>query len=162
LTQPAAIAISGVIDAANCLGAADGAVDASVSGGTGAYTYADALDPLGGFGAFAIVAPQNLAKAKASILEEINKMTTGKIPDDELQKAKDAWIKAQDTSLSSDGVVLQLLRQQLYRGRTMAFTKELRAKLGAVTPADVERVARKHLQPDRLVIVDAGDSSKAK
>jgi zinc protease len=133
-----------------------------LSYGTGAFTYADALDPSGGFGAYAIVAPQNLAKAKASILEEINKLTTGKIPSDELQKAKDAWIKAQDTSLSNDSVVLQMLRQQLYRGRTMAFTKELRRKLGAVTPADVERVARKHLQPDKLVIVDAGDSSKAK
>ncbi|MGN6108841.1 MAG: M16 family metallopeptidase [Kofleriaceae bacterium] len=133
-----------------------------LSYGTGAFTYADALDENGGFGAFAIVAPQNLAKAKASILEEINKMTTGKVPTEELQKAKQAWIKAQDTVLSDDSTVLAMLSNQLFRGRTTAFTQQLRAKIQAVTPADVERVAKKHLQPNKLVIIDAGDSSKAK
>jgi zinc protease len=131
-----------------------------LSYGAGAYTYASAEDAAGGFGAYAIVAPQNLAKAKASILEEINKIATGKVGADELARAKESWIKDQDTSLSNDGYVAYQLRNQTYLGRTTAEEKALRAKLGAVTPADIERVARKHLQPSRLVIVDAGDASK--
>jgi zinc protease len=132
-----------------------------LSYGTGAFTYASAEDVSGGFGAFAIVAPQNLAKAKASILEEINKMAAGKIAADELARAKEAWIKDKDTSLSNDSYVVELLREQTYLGRTTAADKMLRAKLQAVTPADLERVAKKYLQPSKLVIVDAGDSSKA-
>jgi zinc protease len=132
-----------------------------LSYGAGAYTYADEEDAAGGFGAYAIVAPQNVAKAKASMLEEINKIATGKVAADELARAKASWIKDQDTSLSNDGYVADLLRDQTYLGRTTAHDQALRGKLQAVTAADLERVARKHLQPNRLVIVDAGDSSKA-
>jgi zinc protease len=132
-----------------------------LSYGAGAYTQAEAEDDLGSFGAYAIVAPQNLAKAKASMLEEINKIVTGKVAADELARAKESWIKDQDTNLSNDGYVAFLLRRQAYLGRTTAEEKALRQKLQAVTPADLERVARKHLQPSKLVIVDAGDSSKA-
>lgn len=133
-----------------------------LSYGAGAWATADAFDESGSFGAYAIVAPQNLAKAKASILDEIAKMADGKTTPDELQRTKDSWIKAQDTQLSDDSTVTFMLRSQLYRGRTTTHTKELRAKLQAVTPADIERVAKRRLDPKRLVIVDAGDLAKAK
>lgn len=133
-----------------------------LSYGTGAWTYADAFDAAGGFGTYAIVAPHNLAKAKASILEEINKLTSGGVTRDELARAQQAWVKLQDTQLSDDGVVTELLRDQLYRGRTTVELAALRAKVLALTPADVERVAHKYLQPARLVIIDAGDVAKTK
>jgi zinc protease len=124
---------------------------------TGAATFAGAHDESGGFRAFATVAPQNLAKAKASMLEEINKLATGRVPPDELQRAKDAWIRAQETNLSNDTWLVQMLRIELFRGRTMAFAREQRTKVQAVTVAEVERVAKKYLRPSRLVMVDAGD-----
>ena len=133
-----------------------------LSYGAGAWTYAGALDDDGGFGAHAIVAPQNLAKAKASLLEEITRMASGKVDDAELAHAKDSWIKNQDTSLSNDSYVVGMLQTQLYRGRTTEHTKQLRGKLQAVTAADVERVARTYLDPKKLVIVDAGDPTKAR
>ena len=133
-----------------------------LSYGVGAWTFAGVLDDTGGFGVFAIVAPQNLAKAKASLLDEIGKMTTGKIEAEELSRAKDAWTKQIDTNLSSDDFVTQMIENQLYRGRTSTYLQDLRKKVQALTTADVERVAKQHLHPDRLVIVDAGDQSKAK
>ena len=39
ITQPAAMVINGIVDAANCQGAADGAIDVTPTGGTGAYGY---------------------------------------------------------------------------------------------------------------------------
>jgi predicted Zn-dependent peptidase len=53
-----------------------------------------------------------------------------------------------------------MLRQQSYRGRTSQWTKDLRAKVQALTPADVEKAAKKYLQPSRLTVIDAGDVSK--
>src|SRR5204863_3149786 len=44
-----------------------------LSYGSGAWTEAGTLDDVASFGAYAIVAPQNLAKAKASLLDEITK-----------------------------------------------------------------------------------------
>ena len=133
-----------------------------LSYGVSTWAYAGALDDAGGFGGYAIVAPQNLAKAKASILEELGKMSTGKVSDDELKRAKELWVKEQDTSLSNDNYVVRVLGDGLFRGRTTEFTKQLRAKVAAVTAADVERVAKKYLDPKRLTIVDAGDTAKAK
>jgi len=133
-----------------------------VSYGTGAWTYAGAQDDAGGFGAEAIVAPQNLAKARAAMIEEITKVTTTKVSEEELQRAKDGWIKSQDTNLSSDGFVTNMLASQTHRGRTTDFVLALRAKLVTVTVADIERVAKKYLDPKRLIVVDAGDTSKTK
>ncbi|HTL34544.1 MAG TPA: pitrilysin family protein [Kofleriaceae bacterium] len=133
-----------------------------LSYGVATWAFADSFDNVGGFGGYAIVAPQNLAKAKASFLEEIEKLTTGKVTDEELKRAKDTWIKEQDTGLSNDGYVVQMLQRQTFRGRTNAFTKELRAKIQAVTADDVARVAKKYLDPKRLAVVDAGDTAKQK
>jgi zinc protease len=133
-----------------------------LSYGVQGFTQADAFDQVGLFGVFAIVAPQNLAKAKASILDEVGKMTTGKIEADELARSKDEWIKSIDTQLSSDAFVVELLQHELYRERAASHLIELRKKVQALTADDVEKAAKKYFKVDRLVVVDAGDTSKAK
>jgi zinc protease len=132
-----------------------------LSYGTGAWTSAEDQDAVGSMGTYAIVAPQNLNKAKASILDEINKIASGAdITDAELARAKDGWIKADDTNLSSDGFVRGMLGQNAYLGRTTSWQKGLRAKIAAVTLADVKRVAAKHVNAKKLVVVSAGDMAK--
>jgi zinc protease len=131
-----------------------------LSYGVATWAYADAFDKAGGIGGYAIVAPQNLEKAKKSLLEEIDKMTTGKVSAEELKRAKDGFIKDQDTSLSDDNNVKEMLVTQAYRGRTTAYTKEMRAKVQAVSADDIQRVAKKYLDPKRLTVVDAGDVAK--
>ncbi|MDX2087264.1 MAG: hypothetical protein SFX73_05420 [Kofleriaceae bacterium] len=49
-----------------------------------------------------------------------------------------------------------------YCDRTLQFPIELCKRIQALTPADVERVAKRYLQPSKLIVVDAGDASKAK
>src|SRR3569623_2765647 len=133
-----------------------------LSYGVASWAYANPFDEAGGFGGYAILAPQNLSKAKTSLLDEVNKIASGKVEDKELQHAKDAWIKDQDTSLSDDNYVLQLLGNELYRNRTTDYTTQLRAHIQAVTGADLERVKKKYFDPKRLVLVAAGDHAKAK
>jgi zinc protease len=132
-----------------------------LSYGVELWVTADPFDSVGDFGGYAIVAPQNVAKAKASLLDEIAQLRTTKVSTAELQRAKDSWIKDQDTSLSNDDYLVSVLGQQTYRKRTTAFMIELRAKIRAVTPDDVMRVAAKYLDPTRFVVVDAGDQAKA-
>ncbi len=132
-----------------------------LSYGTGAWTSADDEDTTGSFGAYAIVAPANMNKAKASILEEVNKMAGGDVTDVELARAKEGWAKQEDTNLSNDGYVRSTLGRNAYLGRTMAWHKALRAKIAAVTAADVARVAKKYLDPKKLVVIVAGDVAKS-
>jgi zinc protease len=133
-----------------------------LSYGVSTWAYAGSIDDAGGFGGYAIVAPQNLAKAKSSLLDEIQRMAGAPITDDELRHAKEAWLKLQDTSLSNDNYVVWMLENQLYCGRTNAFLKDLRSKVAALTTTDVERVAARRLDPNRIFFVDAGDHAKEK
>ena len=131
-----------------------------LSYGVASWVFAGALDDAGGIGGYAIMAPQNVAKAKASMIDEITKMTTGAVAKDELQRAKDTWLKELETNLADDSYVASLLENQLFRGRTMDFNRKMRAAVQAVTEADVAKVAKAHLAPGRLIIVDAGDQAK--
>ena len=74
---------------------------------------------------------------------------------------KDTWIKEQDTSLSNDSYVAEHARDagvprphdRVHEGAAREDRRRSRA-------ADIERVAKKYLDPKRLVIVDAGDVAK--
>ncbi|MEJ7604409.1 MAG: pitrilysin family protein, partial [Kofleriaceae bacterium] len=127
-----------------------------LSYGVWAWTNADAFDSSGSFGGGAIVAPQNAAKAKAAILEEVNRLLTSRVTDDELRRAKDGWTKSIDTQLSNDGFVVTMLNEQAYRGRTSEYLRLLRAKIAALTATDIERVTKQYIQPAKLFMVDAG------
>ena len=131
-----------------------------LSYGTWAWTSADSFDSSGTFAGGAIVAPQNAAKAKAAILEEINRLLATPLTEDELRRAKEGWTKSLDTDLSSDAYVVYMLDDLAYRGRTFAFMKDLRTKVLAVTAADLQRVARKYIQPTKLFMIDAGSTPK--
>ncbi len=128
--------------------------------GVATWVFGGALDDYGGVGGYMIVAPQNLAKAKASMLDEFAKMTSTPVSDTELAQAKDAWIKDEDTNLASDRFVMGMLASQLRSNRGMEFSKKLRAGIEAVTAADVQRVAKARLDPSRLVVIDAGDQAR--
>jgi zinc protease len=132
-----------------------------LSYGVAAWAYADSFDGVGGIGGYAIVAPQNVGKAKASLLEEIDRMLTGTVTEQELKRAKDSWLKDLETNLSSDSYVADMLANQAFRKRTTEFTRGLKTKIQAVTSADIARVAKAYLDPKRLIVVEAGDAAKA-
>ena len=131
-----------------------------LSYGAGAFTSADPLDEVGSVSGYAIVAPTNADKAVASLFDELTKAASGVVTADELARARESWSKSLDTNLSSDGYVAHKLAEGLYLERTLAFTGELRQKIRAVQLADVQRVARKFLHPDQVVLIKAGDFTK--
>ena len=47
-------------------------------------------------------------------------------------------------------------------GRTLAYDKDLEAKVAALTVAQVNEALRQHLKPANLSIISAGDFAKAK
>ena len=119
------------------------------------------LDPVGRVMAAAILAPQNLGKGKAAILEEIDRLIKDGVTDDEVAVARKAWIEQSDNGLADDGGLIGLLRNDRFVGRDFAWHQAYRVKLAKVTAADVNRVVRAYLQPSKFIVIEAGDLAKA-
>jgi zinc protease len=55
-----------------------------------------------------------------------------------------------------------VLGSELHAGRTFAFYADLAKKINALNTEEVSSAFRKHIEPNRLVIVQAGDFRKEK
>ena len=135
-----------------------------LSYGVSTWAFADAFDEAGGFGGYAIVAPQNLAQGQglAARRDRQDRERQGRRTRSS-QRAKDAWIKDQDTSLSDDNYVVQHARRTSCTAAARPTSRSSCApRSRRVTGADIERVAKKWFDPKRLVFVDAGDHAKEK
>ncbi|HTJ47723.1 MAG TPA: pitrilysin family protein [Kofleriaceae bacterium] len=133
-----------------------------LSYGAWGWTSAGALDPVGTIGASAIVAPQNLAKARASMEDELRALAARPFTQDELDHARDGWLAQFAVTLASDTALADELADGLYLGRTLAWRRDLEAKVKALSPADLTAVAAKRVRPDALIVVQAGAMAKTK
>jgi len=119
------------------------------------------LDPVGQVMMGAILAPQNLPKAKAALLEELKRLLTTGVSEPEVETARKAWIEQHDNALADDGALAATLRADRFLGRDFGWHQARRDQLAKVTAADVNRVLKTYLQPDQLIVLEAGDLAKA-
>jgi zinc protease len=131
-----------------------------LSYGVGSQYFASPIDPSAGFLFFAICNPVNMAKVNHAIAEEVEKILKTGIADEELEQAKTAYLKQLKGRRANEAQLAQLLGNALFIGRTFAFDAEQEQKVGALTPEAVNTALRKHLEPKKLVIVEAGDFKK--
>jgi zinc protease len=121
----------------------------------------DRIDDSGSFSVQAIAAPQNMAKVEAAIREELARLVKDGVTADELRDAVSGILTQRERSRAEDGTVAGMLSDQLYYGRTMAFTAELDAQFKALTVEQVNAAIRKLLKPDSLSVYVAGDFAGA-
>ena len=122
---------------------------------------ADPRDPVGVFIAQAILAPQNAARGWRSMLEEIERLVRDGLGAAELAGAKKAYLEDFALALTDDGNVAGWLEDALAVGRTLAFYDQQNARIGALTPEQVNAAARTYLRPAALVKVTGADPKKA-
>jgi zinc protease len=75
----------------------------------------------------------------------------------ELDMAKTGYARQQQVRRSNDAALAGTLATNLYLGRTMRHEVELEEAIDRLTPEAVNTALRKHLAPDRLAVVVAGD-----
>ena len=112
--------------------------------------------------AFAIAAPQNMAKVEVAFKEELARAIKDGFTDAEVANAKSGILQASAQSRAQDGSVAAGWIANLYLGRTWAWSKQLEDKIAALTTAQVSAALRKHIDPTKVTVVKAGDFSKAK
>ena len=108
----------------------------------------------------AISNPQNIDKVVKAIKEELDKLVADGVTQEELDKAKQGYLQSQKVRRTSDAGLAASLTQLSHEGRTMRFTADLERKIDALTPEHVAAAVRKHIRPNDLVIVTAGDFNR--
>jgi predicted Zn-dependent peptidase len=98
-----------------------------------------------------------VSQATQIVLEEINRIRTAGVSAEELETAKNYRIEVFPRSFSSAAAVAGVFVGDELTGRDPKYWKTYRDRVRAVTTDDVQRMAQKYLQPDKIVILAVGN-----
>jgi zinc protease len=98
-----------------------------------------------------------VALATKIVMDEIRRMREEPVPADEIETAKRGLIETFPRQFESKPAMLQVFVNDEWTKRPANFWKTYREKLEAVTAADIQRVAKKHLDPEAMAILVVGD-----
>jgi zinc protease len=113
------------------------------------------------FSGSAISAPQNTPKVEASFKDELVRTLKSGFTSEELVTAKRAYRDQLTVARSQEQGLLRTIAAREEAGRTMKWDQEMDAKIQSLTLEQVNAAFRRHIDPDSLAIVKAGDFSKA-
>jgi zinc protease len=126
----------------------------------GSYGYA--WDHPGTFHAMVMTKSDSTVDATKLALEEIAALTTRPFTDEELARAKDnilnSFLFRYDTR---EKVLAERVRLEFY-GYPADYLESYKAALEKVTLADLDRVAKKYIHPDKLAILVVGNAPEIK
>lgn len=93
-----------------------------------------------------------------ALRKEMNTLITGRVTPEEVKTAKDALLNSFIFEFDSkEKVLAERMRYEFY-GYPPDFLERYRAGVERVTPADVERVARKYIRPERMAVLVVGNA----
>ena len=98
-----------------------------------------------------------MARAAAIVLEEMKRIRAEPVTDDELQNSIASFVETFTRNFSSAAATASLFARDEYTGRDPEYLTHYRERISAVTAADVLRVAREYLHPDRLTMLVVGN-----
>jgi predicted Zn-dependent peptidase len=103
---------------------------------------------------------RSVARAAGLVLEEIRKVREGEVTAEELDTVKRNLIETFPSNFASKAQSMAIFAADEYTGREATFWPAYRDRIRAVTAADVLRVARTHLAPERIVILVVGNQKE--
>lgn len=113
------------------------------------------------FTLYAITNPENKDKLLVAIREEIAKVLEEGVTEDELARAKKAYLDGQRVQRTNDKSLTSTLMSTIFNQRTMDHYQENEASIEALTVDQVNAALREFIDVDKLVIAVAGDFQKA-
>lgn len=116
-----------------------------------------AVDERTTFFLFAISNPDNAPKVHEAIQDELKKLLDNGITAEELEAAKAGYLQEQQVQRTEDRAIVQSLESYAFIGRDMKFVAEFEDRISKLTVEEVNAALKKHIDPQRLFIVQAGD-----
>ncbi|MBE0545405.1 MAG: insulinase family protein [Verrucomicrobia bacterium] len=106
---------------------------------------------------------RTVAYAASIILEEMKRIADEPVADEELDNAKRGYIERLPRSFASKGQVANIFAYEEFTGRFARepdFWQRVIPRIRAVTREDVQRVAKKYLNPEQLVVLVVGEKEE--
>ncbi len=91
-----------------------------------------------------------------AMVDEVRKITQEEVTDEELALAKDSFLNSFVFNFESRGQIVNRLMTYVYYGYPEDFLQKVKENVEKVTKADVLRVAKAHLRPDKVQILVVG------
>ncbi len=121
---------------------------------------ASSRDPVGSLTVTVSTNPANIDRVTTAVMEEITRFVKDGPTEKEVADAKLAFVEAQKVGRTADGAIAGQIVSNLNIGRTFGFDADQEKAILALTPARITEAFRKHVDPQRLVIIRAGDFHK--
>jgi zinc protease len=103
---------------------------------------------------------RSVAYAASLVLEEIRRMRETLPPAEEMETIKNNLVQTFPSSFGSKAQAMGVFASDEYTKRDPAYWATYRDRIRAVTPQDVQRVARTYLTPEKLVMLVVGDQKE--
>ena len=132
-----------------------------LSYGVGSQLSVDSIDKSGAFLAYAIYAPQNLAKLEQAFKEEFERVLKDGFTAEEIAQAKSGWEQSRSVGRAQDNALVGTLGHYLFLGRTLAWDADLEKKVMALDAAQIRAAMNRHLDPSKFIVMKAGDFAGA-
>ena len=94
------------------------------------------------------------------VLEEIRRIREEAVTPEELDTIKNSLVQTFPSSFASKAQSMAIFASDEYTRRDPAYWATYRDRIQAVTAADVQRVARTHLVPEKMVVLVVGDQAE--
>lgn len=91
------------------------------------------------------------------VLEEIKKMREGPVTEEELTTIKNSLIQTFPSQWASKAQAMAIFASDEYTRRDPTFWASYRDRIQAVSAADVQRVARTYIAPERMALLVVGE-----
>jgi predicted Zn-dependent peptidase len=129
-----------------------------------AYSVGSALNPgrfdRGTFMLFAQTKAESTTRAIEAMRAEIDRLVTAPVSERELADAKQAFVNSFVFSFANPAQITNRQMSLEYYGLPADFLERFRANVEKVTTRDLQRVAKRHLAPKRLVVLAVGDDRR--
>ena len=131
-----------------------------LSYGAGSWFNASSYDENATFGAYAICAPENLARVEVGFKEELAKVLDKGFTQQELNDTRTGILQNSRIDRAKDGRLVRTLSGNIDLNRTMQWDKNYEKAVMDLSVEDVNTAVKRHLSMEGISIIKAGDSEK--
>ncbi len=103
---------------------------------------------------------RSVARATELVFDEIRRIRDSLVSDEELDTIKRSLIETFPSNFASAAQVVGTFAGDEYTRREPGFWSSYRDRIRAVTKQDVQRVARLHLVPEKMIVLVVGDQKE--